>query len=229
MGSNQAKTAPSPMLPPVSCALSCQENQEQHIRNGIPRRVGSMVLSHWIQMKRREQAILERARRAVSEGQAPPEVLEKVEKQLAKESRRYHIKYHPRILVRKPKRPRLKAPKLTNTAARRIQASFQRREKEQEEATQVTKKQTRSRNNVKSQGWTQNLHPDHPGGSQTSRERRKRSSSVPPSSTLSLQSITTAESSGIGMSRASSVTSVASSRHKTLYTRQRVSSFTSLA
>ncbi|KAG7177243.1 hypothetical protein Hamer_G000512 [Homarus americanus] len=220
MGSNQVKTAaPSLMLPAESRALSCQDDQERQIRKGLPRRLGSMILSHWILMKRREQAILDKARQAVKDGRAPPEVLQKIEKQVAKGNRKRHIKYHPKILTPKPARPRLKAPKLTNTAARRIQAAFQRREKEQQPTTKITKKQTRSQINIKSQGWTENT-PSR--SKQTVGVRRKRSSSVPPpNSNLSLQSITTAESSGIGMSRASSMTSVASSKNKTLYTRQR--------
>lgn len=231
MGSNQVKTAPSPLLHVESRALSCQDGRERRIRKGIPRRLGSMLLSDWIQMKKREQAVLEKARQAVNEGRAPPEILEKVEKYVARESKKCHIKYHPRILPRKskPSRPRLKAPKLTNTAARRIQESYHRREKEQQEAAKTVRRQTRSRVSVKSQVWIDSTPSTASRAALTKRESRRRASSLPPSSTLSLQSITTAESSGIGMSRTSSMTSVASSRHKPFYTRQRVSRYTSLA
>ncbi|XP_071551613.1 uncharacterized protein [Panulirus ornatus] len=226
MGSNQVKTAPSPLLPVVSRAISYQDDQERRLRRGVPRRLGSMVLSNWIQMKRREQALLQKAQIAVEEGRAPPEVLQKVEKYMTKETKTNHIKYHPRLLNRKPNRPRLKAPKLTNTAARRIQESYQRREKEQQEAAKASKRKVKSRVSVRSQVWTTDSAP-----SDISRRTQikrgpgpKRAMSLPPSSTLSLQSITTAESSGIGMSRTSSMTSVASSRQKSLYTRQRVRS-----
>ncbi|KAK3871938.1 hypothetical protein Pcinc_022950 [Petrolisthes cinctipes] len=81
---------------------------------------------------------------------------------------------------------------------------------------------SRSRVSLRSHGWT----TDRRRCTARSRtnKRQKRASSLPPSSTLSLQSVTTAESSGIGLSRASSMTSVASTRHRTFYTRQRARS-----
>lgn len=229
MGSNQVKVAAiSKLLPQESIALSSQDDQERKISKGGPRRLGSMELSQWILMKRREQDILKKAQKAVNDGAAPREILEKVEKYITKESKKPCIKYHPKIVGKKPKRPRIKPPRLTNTAARRIQDAIERREKErqQEKKTNTFRKQAKSQVNVRSQGWTNSAPLEASRKAEIAKKRRQRSSSVPPTSTLSLQSITTAESSGIGMSRASSISSVVSTKQKPYYTRQRVSKYT---
>lgn len=219
----------SKLLPQESVALSSQEDQERKIIKGGPHRLGSMELSQWILMKRREQDILQKAQKAVTEGGAPREILEKVEKYIVIDSKKPYIKYHPRLIGKKSKRPRIKPPRLTTTAARRIQDAIERREKERQKENNntISKKKAKSQINVRTQGWTNSAPSETTRKAEALMARRQRSLSVPPTSTLSLQSITTAESSGIGMSRASSISSVVSTKQKPYYTRQRVSRFTS--
>lgn len=229
MGSNQVKATPSPFIPVESRALSYYDDQERIIKKGKKRRLGKYVLSKWILMKRRERELVKRAQEAVNEGKAPLELLKEIEMSVTKDTARPRVRYHPTILAQLPKtKPRLKGPKLTQTAARRIQESYERREREMKEASaSESSLRSRSRVSIRSHGWTTDRR--RPTAKSQASRRQKRASSLPPSSTLSLLSVTTAESSGIGLSRASSMTSVASTRHRTFYTRQRVSRFANLA
>lgn len=239
MGNKQNKATPSPMLKVESRALSCFDEQERP-RKGIPRRIGNVLLTRWIELKRREKAVLEKARRAVTNGHAPPSILEEFENDLKEEESQHRVKYHPRllanILVRKAKprprsRARLRVPKLTTTAARRIHQSFLRRDRErqrEEQERREASERTRSRVSLRQQAWTDTM-PRKAASSATSRATQTIAQPLPFSRDISLRSFRTAESSGIGMSRASSMTSIASSRPRALYTRERVSSMAFLA
>lgn len=188
-----------------------------------------MLLADWVPLKRREQEVLAKAKAVLNEGRAPPEIVKEVEMYMKSASKKPHIKYHSKIAP-KPKR-RLKGPRLTQTAARRIQDAYDRREREQQQQQKATQRRVKSRLSVRSQGWTdQSTSRASKRTPTATAKQQKRASSLPPATTLSLLSITTAESSGIGMSRASSLTSVASIRHrKPFFTRQRVSSYSSVA
>lgn len=187
-----------------------------------------MLLAEWVPHKRKEHEVVKKAQAVINEGRAPPELLKEVEMFMKSASYKPHIKYHPKYKP-KQKKPRLKGPRLTQTAARRIQEAYERREKQQQQEERAAQKREKSRLSVRSHGWTeQGSHRSKKSAASTLKQQQ-RASSLPPSSTLSLQSITTAESSGIGMSRASSLTSVSSLRHrKTFFTRQRVSSYSSV-
>lgn len=231
MGGNQVKAAThhsSPLLHVESVALTCQDDQERRFLKNLPRRLGPMLLAEWVPHKRREQQVVEKAQAVVNEGRAPSELLKEVEMFMKSASYKPHIKYHPKFKP-KPKKPRLKGPRLTQTAARRIQEAYERRERQQQQE-RAAQKREKSRLSVRSHGWTdQGSNRSSKKTAASTSKQQQRASSLPPSSTLSLQSITTAESSGIGMSRASSLTSVASLRHrKTFFTRQRVSRYSSV-
>ena len=194
-----------------------------------------MLLADWVRLKKREQEVITKGKVVLHEGHPPPEIVKELEMFMKSAAKKPHIKYHPKIAPKVKARPRLKAPRLTQTAARRIQDAYDRREKEQQEQQQqqerAAHKREKSRLSVRSHGWTDQGSSAASKRTQTARlkQQEKRASSLPPTSTLSLQSITTAESSGIGMSRASSLTSVASTRHrKPFFTRQRVSSYSSV-
>lgn len=236
MGGNQVKAATAthqskPFLSVESVSLSCQDNQERRFLKDLPRRLGPMLLADWVPRKRRQQKVVVKAQAVVNEGRAPAELLKEVEMFMKSASYKPRIEYHPNFKP-KPKKPRLRAPRLTQTAARRMQEAYEKREKQQQKE-RATHKRERSRLSVRSHGWTEQgsrRSSKKTAASALKQQQQKRASSLPPSSTLSLQSITTAESSGIGMSRASSLTSVASLRHrKTFFTRQRVSSYSSVA
>lgn len=243
MGNKQNKPTPSPMLKVESRALNCSDEQERP-RKGIPRRIGSILLARWIELKRREKAVLEKARLAVSNGHAPPSILEEFEGNLKEEESQHRVKYHPRILANilaqrtKPRprtRPRLRVPKLTTTAARRIHRAFLRRdlerqkeEREQREKENSLTNRTRSRVSLRQQAWTDTM-PRKLLSSGTSRATQTIAQPLPISRDISLRSFRTGESSGIGMSRASSMTSIASSKPRLLYTRERVSNVAFLA
>ena len=194
-----------------------------------------MLLADWVRLKRREHEVITKGKVVLDEGGAPPEIVKELEMYMKSASKRIHIKYHPKIAPKPKNRFRLKGPRLTQTAARRIQDAYDRKEKEQQEQQRrerIAQKRDKSRLSVRSQGWaeqgTSRASKRTPTG-RLKQQEQKRASSLPPTSTLSLQSITTAESSGIGMSRASSLTSVASIRHKkTFFSRQRVSSYSSV-
>lgn len=236
MGGNQVKAVThhsSPLLNVESVALTCQDDQERRFLKNIPRRLGPMLLADWVPHKRKENEVVEKAHAVVNEGRAPPELLKEVEMFMKSATYKPRIRYHPKFKP-KPRKPRLKGPRLTQTAARRIQESYERRERQQRQEERAAQKRERSRLSVRSLGWTE--EGSRRSSKKTARSKLKqqqqqqRASSLPPSSTLSLQSITTAESSGIGMSRASSLSSVSSIRHrKTFFTRQRVSSYSSVA
>ncbi|XP_063869817.1 uncharacterized protein LOC135105539 [Scylla paramamosain] len=229
MGGNQVKaTTRSPLLHVESVTLTSEENHERRFRKELPRRLGSMLLADWVRLKRREHEVITKGKVVLDEGRAPPEIVKEVEMYMKSASKKIHIKYHPKIAPKPRNRFRLKGPRLTQTAARRIQDAYDRREKEQQQQQKqerIAQKRDKSRLSVRSQGWTEQGTSRASKRTPTGRlkqQEQKRASSLPPTSTLSLQSITTAESSGIGMSRASSLTSVASIRHKkTFFSRQR--------
>ncbi|MPC14911.1 hypothetical protein E2C01_007689 [Portunus trituberculatus] len=236
MGGNQVKAATrSPLLHVESVTLTSEENHERRFRKKLPRRLGSMLLADWVRLKRRELEVITKGKVVLDEGRAPPEIVQELEMYMKSASKKIHIKYHPKIAPKPKNRFRLTGPRLTQTAARRIQDAYNRREKEQQQQQKrerLAQKREKSRLSVRSQGWTEQGTSRSSKRTRTGRlsqEEQKRASSLPPTSTLSLQSITTAESSGIGMSRASSLTSVASIRHKkTFFSRQRVSSYSSV-
>ncbi|XP_045102282.1 uncharacterized protein LOC123498868 [Portunus trituberculatus] len=229
MGGNQVKAATrSPLLHVESVTLTSEENHERRFRKKLPRRLGSMLLADWVRLKRRELEVITKGKVVLDEGRAPPEIVQELEMYMKSASKKIHIKYHPKIAPKPKNRFRLTGPRLTQTAARRIQDAYNRREKEQQQQQKrerLAQKREKSRLSVRSQGWTEQGTSRSSKRTRTGRlsqEEQKRASSLPPTSTLSLQSITTAESSGIGMSRASSLTSVASIRHKkTFFSRQR--------
>ncbi|KAG0728520.1 hypothetical protein GWK47_032310 [Chionoecetes opilio] len=233
MGGNQVKATHYPLLHVEPLTLSSQESQERRFRKQLPRQLGSMLLADWVRLKRREQDVITKGKLVVSEGRIPPEIVKELEMYMKSASKKPYIKYHPKIIAPKAKaRPRLKGPRLTQTAARRIQDSYDKREREQQEKQEkqekATQKRGKSRLSVRSHGWTD--QDTSRASRRTTPQQQTRASSLPPTITLSLQSITTAESSGIGMSRASSLTSVSSIRHKKpFFTRQRVSSYSSEA
>ncbi|KAK7085782.1 hypothetical protein SK128_012721 [Halocaridina rubra] len=254
MGNTEKKPSPPPLIPIEPRVLSCSDVQERRLRKSLPKRLGSMLLSQWILLKRREQGILERAKKAVLEGKAPSSFLEEIKQYLDKSNKKRKIKYHPKILdVIFPKRkllkkPGLRLPKLTNTAARRLQHSFRIQDSQKIQQKQLgdgspleNRRKSLVRNNVPGSkrssarplAWSEKKESTatyrvKPITSTFKKPKMPRDVKSP-TQDLSIQSASTNETFGPSRSRASSVSSVTYSIHKILYNRRRVSKVKILA